>query len=764
MDRLDIARFLFLLGLVLAAGLPATPAQAQNALVRGFVTDGGSGVALQGVNILLQEIDGDAFHGGATNSDGFYAISGVEPGTYRLQASFISYMTYRDTLTLDADEVVTRTFELREQDVQLDELVVEGERETAGAASVAAGLQTIEPEDIELVPTPDVSADLAGYITTLPGVVSTGDRGGQLFIRGGEPSQNLVTIDGLTLYQPFHIVGFYSAFPSYIVNSVDLYAGGYGAKYGGRLSSVLDIDARPGNMRSYAGAVSVAPFVSGVRLEGPIWRDKVSVLASYRRSVIEEGAAQIIDQPLPYQFSDRFVKLQAHLSGSSRLSVMHLRTFDRGSLVAQADRPGEIEARGENVEWVNEATGARFIILPSELPISVEAVIGMSSYENRFGERNDPTRSSSLSEYKVAGNVTHYTPIVNFQWGFFLRTYELASDLGGRYQNFQTEREYVTEAGLYFQPEFSTGGLEITPGLRIQTFPSKSRTFLEPRIRALWHLNEVHRLSAAAGIYHQEIVGLTDRRDAGNVFTAWTSSPLGQVPQAMHAILGYQIEPSDWLSLSVESYYKRLSNLFVSRWSALPQFTTTLQPADGDVYGFDLRAEFVREPFYASLSYGHSKTTYYARGENIDIWYGTPSRDYHPAHDRRHQVNALGSVDFWGAQLSIRWQFGSGLPYTQSAGFDDFVFIDGPTDLFEEAGQTRVIYAEPYEARLIDYHRMDVSLERTFDISANIHATLQASLINGYDRANLFYLDLYTLQRVNQLPFVPSIGVKVAFD
>ena len=744
--------------------LGATSSSAQDATLRGFVTDASSGASMQGVNVVLRGLENDAFYGAATSKDGIYAISGITPGRYRLEASYISYAVYEDTLTLSADELREYNVSLAPAGEELDEIVVESERETVGAAAVSAGLQTIRPTEIELVPTPDVSADLVSYLTTVPGVVSTGDRGGQLFIRGGEPTQNLVTIDGMTLYQPFHIVGFYSAFPAYIVNSVDLYAGGFGARYGGRLSSVLDISARAGNMRRFGGAVSLAPFVSGIRLEGPLWRDNISFLASWRQSVIEEGASRIIDQPLPYNFSDQFAKIQANVTANSRLSVTGIRTRDKGSLVAQVDRPDDVASRGENVEWRNEAIGGRYLLLPATIPVFADVTLSYSHFENLFGESDDPNRSSEVSEYKAAVNVTHFLDVMDFGWGLFLHTYDLQSDLGGRYQNVTTDREFITEAGAYLQPELNLGDFQINPSVRIQTFPSKSRTFVEPRLRMMWNVTPAHRISAAAGIYHQEVVGLTDRRDAGNVFTAWTASPLNRVPRAIHAILGYRIQPMQDLSFSVEGYYKKLSNLFVSEWTALPQFTTELQVAEGQVYGFDLRAELRQSLFYGFISYGYSNTLYEAAGENIIYWYGEQSKEYHPPHDRRHQINALASVDLWDFQFSLRWQFGAGLPFTQAAGFDEFVLVDGPTNPTEEPGNTRVIYAEPYQGRLPDYHRIDISLERTFEFSEHVRATVAANVINGYDRENLFYLDLYTLQRVNQLPLVPSLGLKIAFD
>ena len=232
---------------------------AQTAVVRGFVTDSENGEPLEGVNVVLR---GDSFHGSVSDRDGVYVISQIPAGEFLLEASYIGYETYSEPLSLSSGITVTLSFALIPDLALLDEVIIEGEAPGEGAANVVAGQQTIRPRDIDLIPTPDVSGDLANYLTALPGVVSTGDRGGQLFIRGGEPTQNLVLLDGIPIYQPFHVVGFFSAFPSDVIRRAELFAGGFGSEYGGRLSSVLDVSTRNGNNQSFGARVSIAPFVS----------------------------------------------------------------------------------------------------------------------------------------------------------------------------------------------------------------------------------------------------------------------------------------------------------------------------------------------------------------------------------------------------------------------------------------------------------------------------------------------------------------------
>lgn len=758
------------LPLVLALALSFAPAAlAQTATLRGFVTAESDGQPLLGVNVFLTDDDG-ALIGTATDGDGFYTLARVPSGTYRLQATFIGFQTYTETVTLTSG-IVTRSIALEDSAQELDEVVVQGDRETAGGASVSAGLQTVRPSDIELIPSPDISADLVNYLTALPGIVSQGDRGGQLFIRGGEPTQNLVLLDGMLVYQPFHIVGFFSAFPSDIITTADVYAGGYSGKFGGRLSSVLDIATRNGNNRRFAGAVSVAPFVTAGRIEGPIIPGRVSFVASVRESFIENGAARLVDEPLPFAFGDAFGKIHARLNESVQVSVSALSTHDSGTLGSDPLRddgtadPGDLTGRVvDEVDWTNQAIGGRFLFLPTNLPVLAEMLVSLSKFENAFGPQDAPTRRTDATQFSVSTNVTYYMANADVNWGFFLNQSRLENELGGQFQNVTGVPDNIIEAGAYIEPEIRVGSmLRVQPGLRVQTFPSKSRTYMEPRLRVVFEAGK-HRLSGAAGLYHQQIVGLSDPRDAGDVFTAWASSPLESVPTATHYIAGYRLAAAKWMDLSLEGFYKNLDELFVSEWTAFPRFTTKLQVAEGRAYGFDARMEVRRSPFYALLTYGYADVEYEAPIPSLLLATGQSLYAYRPPHDRRHQLSATGNVTALGFDLSVRWQMGSGLPFNEALGFDKYMLLDSLVTISEVPGETRVLYQRPYTGRLPTYHRLDISLDREFNLSDHGLLTLQAGLINAYDRRNLFYLDLFTLRRVDQLPLLPTFGLKLELN
>lgn len=751
-------------GVFLLAGM--APAHAQKATLRGFVTDAEDGQAFQGVNVYLETVQGELFGGASTNVDGFYAISRIPPGRYVLHASFIGYQSVTDTLTLAADETITRSISMHVDASELGEVVVESEQD-AGAATSTAGLQVVRPEDIARVPTVDVSADLVGYLQTLPGVVSGGDRGGQYFVRGGTPTQNLALLDGMIVYQPFHIIGFYSAFPADIISEVNLYAGGFGAEYGGRLSSVVDVAAHEGNKQRYAGSVAVTPFLTSALVEGPLWPGRVSLLASWRESLIEQAGPAVVGQELPYRFGDRFAKVHATVSPSFRLSVAGLQTHDRGVITPGEDEDELTVSAGKTGEaiWENEAYTGRFLFLPAGFPMLGELQLGFARLRNEFVSDDELQRFSSVSEFDARVEFNYFLRATDVNAGLFLRTARLEYQLNDLFEGFDENDEYVTEVGFFMEADMRLApGLSVTPGLRVQSFPSLGRTSVEPRARAVWRIGGEtgrHELSAAWGLYHQGLVGLNDRRDAGNVFTAWVAPERGHdVPSAQHYIAGYRVEPVRGLQFSVEGFYKMLGDVRVPDWAVTPNFQTALQTADGTVRGVDLRLELTKGAFYGYASYGYAAVEYDA----VFTALGEAPTHYSPPHDRRHQVNALGSLSVWDFDVSLRWQFGSGQPFSEAMGFDTWVPLPDPSaDVGEEPGIRRVLYLSPYEGRLPTYHRLDASLERTFPVSRNVGVTMQASVINIYDRSNLFYLDLFTLRRVDQLPLIPSLGLKVAF-
>lgn len=760
----DRNRPAILLILAILVAWDVAPAVAQSGIVRGFVTEAETGEPLVGVNVVLRR-DSLIVAGVATRADGFFALSGLASGTYRLEITFIGFTPSISTIRLGPGGNKVVNVALSPSLENLDEVLVEAER-GSGAAQARAGRITIRTTDVLAVPSPAIGGDLVGYLTTLPGIVTIGDRGGQLFVRGGEPWQNLVLLDGMWVYQPFHVLGFFSSFPAEILGRVNLYAGGFGSRYGGSLSSVIDVEARTGSKRNLRGTVGLSPFVSGVTMEGPLQGDRMSFLVSLRESNLGYGADQLVTGSLPYRFGDLFVKVHSIVSASSQLSISLLSTHDRGTIgegTIGRVPPGIQGRPADELRWRNLAAGLRYVVLPGSFPVLAEFLFSVSRLRNELGEPGAPARSGLVSNIHSGVNVTHFSGPLEVEWGLFARTIEMKSELTGQFQSPTFDHEWLTEAGLFFEPRYTfPGGPTVSGGFRVQAYPSRSKTFFEPRLRAEWRRGP-GTWSAAGGVYHQEIVGLSDRRDAASVFTVWAAVPYREVPRAIHVILGYSRSLAKGVDLGVEGYHKWLSDLFVPEWTAYPRFTTRLQPARGSVSGADVRLEVRRPDWYLSATYGLNAVRYEALQESLELWFGEPSIEYRPGHDRRHQVNLVVGRRIAGIDLNAHWQFGSGLPFSRAQGFDGYVHMDGPVDVFEDPGSRRVIYDRPFDGLLPTYHRLDVTASRSFDRPwGSVKA--QVGVINAYDRRNLFYLDTFTLTRTDQLPFIPTLGLQFSFQ
>lgn len=731
--------------------LAPTPLQAQSHTVtlRGFVRDAETSQPLVGANILVKNLESpEETTGSAAGTSGYYVIRGIKPGAYSIRVSFIGYRSKTDTLHISSQiNQYTFTAELTPANETMEEVVVTGKE--GGATTLEAGRQEVTPENLSHVSTPSVSGDLANYLQTLPSVVSVGDRGGQLFIRGGSPDQNLVLMDNIQIYRPFHILGFYSAFPQDLISDAQVYAGGFPAKYRSRLSSVIDVSMRGGNKQRFEGAATVGPFLTGIRAEGPINNRGFSFLASGRFSQIERTAPVFLNKDEPLKFQDQFVKLQ-NTSEKSRCSFTGIHTYDRGKIDPQ---------RGDVFQWSNYGFGGRCVTLTAGSLSLLDVNLNSSYTKNSVGTGGNPERQASIWNLNTGMDLSY--PLRGddeISGGFTSRVDKTVYKLDEKFENIRSGDDFLVRFSGYISLDLHLGpNIDLSPGVTGGGSPDYGIS-VGPRLRAAWRPfgDENHELNAALGVYHQTIVGITDDRDLGSTFTVWVPTPLDKTPRAWHAILGWRQDMGNF-SVTLEGYHKRMQNLAVPIWSNFARFTTAMTSASGKVWGFDVRGEYRNGPIYAYLGYGYSWTTYQTSQENLP----GDTQTYHPPHDQRHSVNALLSTDLGFASMNIRWQLGSGMPYTRPYGFDSLIEMRDVTDPRDEYGTPRLLYDKPYRGRLPWYHRLDVSMKRDFDLGSG-KLTAKAGIINAYDRSNLFYFDLFSLRRVDQLSLVPFAAIQIA--
>lgn len=722
---------------------------AQNATLNGIVSEFSTGEALQGANVILIKKDNpEVFLGTSSGRDGLYSIQRIPPGEYRLEISFLGYITYKDTLTFVANDRKTVSVNMKIDDVSLGSVIVET---TSGASRIERGVQRINPMEMGRVPAPMIGGDLVSYLQVLPGVVSLGSRGGQVFVRGGTPSENMVLVDGAMIFKPFHIMSFFSPFPDNLVASADFYPGGFNAEYSGRVSSVLDIEMKHGDRFRYGGSASISPFLGDILVQGPLKKGELSFIVAAKKSIIEETSGWYMGQEQPLSFESQYVKLSS-IRENSQCSGMLLRTYDRGKIDYESD---------ESIEWENlvvsgkcEAINENFF---SHISSSVSKLDNASLHTDR-------TYTSDITQFNTKLNFAAFKGDVRMDFGVYWRIEWLNYDLAGRVSGLDKNSDDPISKGGHVQFSIPIGNnIDVEPGISVSSYKPYPWS-IEPRLRVSWTPfgEGKGELSGAVGIYRQMIVGFSDQRDATGVFVTWTQTPWPEEqPEARHALLGWQ-QSLGAFSYSAELFYKAIYDTPITTWATVARFSTDLSAADGDIYGTDVRMEYNKNGLYGMLNYGYTKTTYEAAQDHFGYWFGEPIVSFNPSHDRRHQVNALLSKKLGNVTASFRWQYGSGVPYTRPLGFDEIIWFDkGFPDVTNESGTTRVLVDRPFTGRFPSYHSFDASLERVFLFSENAKFTSKLGVINIYDRANIFYYDVYSQNRVDQLPLTAYISFKI---
>ncbi|MBL0102976.1 MAG: carboxypeptidase-like regulatory domain-containing protein [Bacteroidetes bacterium] len=214
----------------------------QSGEVRGFVYEKETSEPAIYTSVFLQ----GTTYGALTNLDGFFTISRIKPGTYTLMVTSVGFDTIRQEVIVKGGDLITRKLYLVQSSIEMKEVEVSAESQSK-KTDVRISVNKVTPREIRQIPSVGGDPDLAQYLQVVPGVVFSGDQGGQLYIRGGTPIQNKLLLDGMIIYNPFHSIGLYSVFDADIIRGADIYTGGFNAEYGDRISSIMDITTRDGN-------------------------------------------------------------------------------------------------------------------------------------------------------------------------------------------------------------------------------------------------------------------------------------------------------------------------------------------------------------------------------------------------------------------------------------------------------------------------------------------------------------------------------------
>jgi len=757
--------------------LTLAPVFSQTGTLKGFVYDAASGQPLPLASITLPGTK----MGVVTNSDGFFLMLRVPAGTQTVKTSYMGYEDDLKSVTIVPEGVEQVVVNLRPTVFELDAATINAERRR---------LETINPVSahhltqvtLNKVPGLTGQSDLAEYLQVIPGFIFTGDRGGQFYVRGGEPVQNLVKIDGMTVVSPFHSVGFASVFDTETIGSVDVYTAGFGAKYGGRTSSVIDVKTRIGNRREFKAKASASTFGYGLMAEGPLKKmtDKspssISVIISNKGSYIRKTGGSLypyLDSTgIPFSYSDFFGKVSLVGRRGDQLDLIGMHYSDA------ADYSGLVRST-----WVNNGGGIRFLVSPQASKLLLESTLFYTDYQGQYLEASSRPRNTRYNSLEWMFKMHYNGTIMKFVWGTELNVANTFHSFLGEGDVIKRDEYFATELFSFLDGSINAGKFLIEPGLRLHYYADQAFFSPEPRLKVRYRINGLFNLNVATGLYSQNLVSTSSPADVVNVFQGYYIGPAwvqdtyrgkyidDKISLAWHAVAGLSYLGPQNLKLSVEGYVKdfyRMINYNRNKAFEIvlnsdigndyPEYLTKYFIIEkGWAYGMDFLADWSNRIWNVYLAYSLG---YVFRQDEF--------MDYLPHFDRRHNLNFVGGYKLgkhknW--EVKARWNVGSGFPFTQSYGlYEDIVLRTGGFAIDPlTSGELSIWFAPINEGRLPWYHRLDASIQRVWTLSEYQTLEFSFSIMNLYNRQNVFYVNRITLERVNQLPILPTVGLNWRF-
>lgn len=750
-------------------------AWSQEASIRGFVYEKESGEPAIFVNVFLEKTT----LGSATDVNGYFIINNIPAGSYNLMVTGIGYDSISVPIKLNKGELISHKLYISKKSVAIEGVNISAEREAA-RTETRTSVVKVTPRQIKQIPSIGGQPDLAQYLQVLPGVVFTGDQGGQLYIRGGAPIQNKVLLDGMVIYNPFHSIGLFSVFDTDILRNADIYTGGFGAEFGGRISSVMDLTTRDGNKKRLSGKVDATTFGAKLLLEGPISKQKEdnsgssSFILSVKNSYLEQTSKSLYkyvnEEGLPFNFFDIYGKASFNADNGSKVNLFGFNFTDQvNNYKALSD-----------FHWNALGAGANFIVIPGKAPVLLEGVFSYSNYKVSLEETGKNDRTSQIGGFNAGLHFTYFINKDELRYGFEFQGFNTDYYFFNSLNRIIQQKENTTEIGPYVKYKMTRGKFLIEPGFRLQWYASLSNTSPEPRLAVKYNVNDFIRIKAAGGLYSQNLISATSDRDVVNLFYGFLSGPdnlpeefdgkkvKDKLQKAWHAIGGIELDLSRNVTVNIEAYYKKFTQLTNINRNKIFDDTETFadQPDElkndfivetGDAKGLDLSLKFEKDRYYF---WGVYSLGYVSRFDG--------KVTYNPHFDRRHTVNLVASVYLGPArnwELSSRWNFGTGFPFTQSQGY--FEKINFENGIYSnpaiENGNLAILYSDLNKGRLPVYHRLDINLKYKWELGQYSQLELNVGATNIYDRDNIFYFDRIAFERVNQLPIMYNIGLTFSF-
>ena len=733
-------------------------AQPITASINGFVRDDASGEPISYANVFLS----NSSLGAATNSDGYFVISEIPLGLYELNATMIGYAVFKKKVDLSLGESIRLEIRLIEEAIKGTEVLVTAERQKF-ERSMESSQIALDLREINSAPA-FVEPDVFRTLQMLPGVQTTSDFSSALYVRGSTPDQNLIMLDGIAVYNPYHLGGIFSTFNTDAIKEADFHAGGFPARYGGRMGAILNVINREGNTEKITGSANLSLISSKALIEGPLpkWKGmKGSWMISGRRTYIDKVVDALAlpsgsknsdgsDVPLrfPYYFYDYQIKANLDIDRDHRLTftrfygddVLDFSYEDPSETVSNENVTIQQDSKfGLDWPWGNQTNGLtwRWIVSPKMI---TKTFLSNSRYRFDFDlffqNRDLYTYSDSTAINFINFNWNIYDIIkdrtleteVQYKYsndheitgGFQIK--KIRFDLGIQYDletqdtsftwNPLSLKNNTQEISFFLQDRWEVSKrLKIRSGLRLTDYNLHKKIYADPRIGMKYHISDDIALKANWGLYHQFLTTANNQDENLRLVELWLGIPKEKPASVSeHVIGGVEYMSPRNIFYRIELYQKTFENLLTLKQDNANEYEGTSQDSTinefwdtrGNSNGIELLVKKSSGKFNGWIGYTFSETKYYTE----------PSGWHNPNFDRTHTINIVGNYDLTSdLELSAALTQSSGNPYTKILGrvydWEQSLYNDSywyPIDSY--------LVGEKNTERYDDYFRVDVGMTR----------------------------------------------------
>ena len=688
--------------------------------IYGFVTDEAKGEALIGANVIITETG----QGMATDMNGYYVLQQIAEGSYTLIVSYIGYEVLNKNIIITGSDAQMLDLVLKAQAVSLSEVDVTAER-IQRKYNITSSQINLSPRILKAAPAL-AEPDLFRTIQALPGVLTTSEFSTGLVIRGGNTDQNLILLDGITVYNPSHLGGVFSNFIVDGVKEANLIKGGYSAEYGGRLSAVLNVLSREGNRNKFDGKVSVSLLSTQTTLEGPSYNG--AWLISARRTYFDQIFKNNPNIP-PYYFYDFQGHVFSDLSPKDRISLSFYSGLDDFSF-------GDL---GLTSDWGNNTISLSYRRLFSEKTVG-NFLLASSQFFTNFGlGGEDGLNNENLIDDKTFSANLSYFQSKDFEWRYGLQVKQLGIkylSTFGDSVSFDISENPVEGAG-YAKLKWKTGlRMVIEPGVRYNYYSVYAdEPYIDLRLRMKYLLTDDRYINFAVGNYHQFIETIQDDFNPP-ILDNWLAVDESVEPaSAMQVVFGYEEYFRDVYRVQIETYYKDIKNMLT--YEELRSTTDaevssekvrdTFTPSNGYAYGLELFGQKTLGKLTGWIGYAYSVSR-----KMMNSVYTESEEEYYTNWDRTHAVSVLGNYiknEKW--EFNLKWAWQSGQAYTPILGYYLEKFPGDPGYNFHTIPGVR------NSGRYPAYHRLDIGAVRHGTIFKK-KADFFIQMINTYNQKNIF--------------------------